>query len=635
MAKLSIVLNKVNYIFAILGGVVVLFTVGILVWESILRSFFNQPTQWVYEISQAAMLPILFLCLAYATQRGSHVRMDTFFIRQSPRFQNWLWVLIYLFGVCLGIFALWASVNAVREAHEFNYITQNTAFPLLPFYIIMPIGITFFLLQEIIFFYNSTKKLFFQHEAAPTNRKVDITGVGVCIILIGFFTAFSLKLVTTDPMMITLIALVLFLIFLFIGVPIAIIMGILAMVGLVVARDFTYAMHIMSNQVAGAVRNYALLPLPLFVLMGEILIAGDASKYLMEGAKAIVGTIRAGLGYAALVASTLFAAVTGLSAASCATIGPAAIKEMTERGYDRSFSLGLVAAAGGLAVVIPPSATFILYSYIAEVSVGKLFMAGILPGILLALSYGVVMFVVYKLNPKLVPARITYISMKERSNGIFHAAPIIAIGLFVLISIYLGITSVTEAAALGTLCSIVYVIIDSSIQHRSLKNVFKESLLTSANTLGFALIIVTMAIFFGYLLSFLGVPIAFTKWIVGLGLNKEMLLLATMVLLIVLGAFLDTLTIILMIFPVLIGPLFAAGIDPIYLGVLMVLNMEMALVTPPFGLNIFILQGVCKPFGANYANIVRGVLPYIVADIAVLVLVAVFPQIALWIPSHM
>lgn len=433
-----------------------------------------------------------------------------------------------------------------------------------------------------------------------------------------------------DPTIVTFLALILLLVLMVARVPVAFCMAIAGVAGLALAGAPKLGFDALGTQLYSAPFNFILVAIPLFVLMAQIIIYSGLGAELYTAASAALSRLPGGLAMASLGAGTAFAAVTGLSIVSCATIGPVAIKEMVERKYSRVLSAGVIVAAGGLAVVIPPSVGMILYGYVAEVSVVKLFLAGVVPGLLMAIGYALVLIVWVRRNPQAAP-REAPMPLRKATITTLRGLPVLLLGLVMLGCIYSGVTGVTEAAAIGAIGAFILMFIYGKFSLSGMK----DALLHTASTGGFYLMILVGALTFGYMLSYLRVPIAFTEFIVGLGLSQWAVLPIMVVLLLVMGCFLDGTSIMLMVVPVLIGPLFHFGFNPIWLGVIIIITIEMGFTTPPFGINLFVVQGATKQWGIAYEHCVRGGIPFLLADAIVVVLVILFPQIALWLPNTM
>jgi tripartite ATP-independent transporter DctM subunit len=414
------------------------------------------------------------------------------------------------------------------------------------------------------------------------------------------------------------------------GLPIALVLGLVGFFGLFVLASPDIALNTISMMLYTAPVNFVLLAIPLFVLMAQIIIFTGIASDLYDAMEKIFAGFRSGLALASIGAGTAFAAVTGSSTANCATIGPVAMGEMINRGYDKRLAAGSIAAAGGLAVIIPPSILFILYGYIAEVSVAKLFMAGLIPGLIMAAGYSVYVILLVKFKPSIAPPP-EHIGMKDRLLPLIKVWPIAALAFIILGSMYGGITTPTEAAAVGVLGALIL----SFIYRKFTLKKFYEALMATAHTTGFVMLIVVAALIFGFLMSFLRIPWRFTEAAVAFEFSPLLLLLASVMGILMLSTIMSAAPLILVIVPIVLPAMLQVGLDPIWLGVVLGIAVEMGQTTPPVGMNLFVLAGVGKPYGVTFWDVTVGALPFLGADAVAIALVIGFPSLALWIPNSM
>lgn len=414
------------------------------------------------------------------------------------------------------------------------------------------------------------------------------------------------------------------------GVPIAFCMGGAGFIGLLILAGPKVAINTVRVISFQSPQNFILLAVPLFILTAELLVWSGIGTRTYSGIAKVFSGIKGGLAYSTIALFTAMGAATGSSTAALGAIAPAAIKEMTDRGYRGWFSTGVIGGTGGLAIIIPPSIPMIIYGFVADVSVAKLFMAGVLPGLVMAANYMLTTWILVKINPKWAPASPS-LPFKERMSALITLFPIIGLGLFLISIIYFGFTTPTEAAALGVFASLIIV-----IAHRkfSLSTALK-ALLSTARVTGFALIIVVGALIFGFLMTYTRATARLTEFTLSLNLSPLMLLIAVQILLLILGCLMDTISILLIVIPIVLPMLRANGMDPIWLGLLICQNMDIALSTPPVGMNLFVVTGLAKPFGITYSDVVKGNMPYVISALVSMVIVMAFPAIALWLPNKM
>ena len=384
----------------------------------------------------------------------------------------------------------------------------------------------------------------------------------------------------------------------------------------------------MAVTIWGAASSWTLTALPLFVWMGEILFRTRLSQDMFRGLAPWMQALPGRLLHVNVVGCAIFAAVSGSSAATCATIGKMSLPELAKRGYPDGISIGSLAGAGTLGLLIPPSIIMIVYGVSAEVSIAQLFIAGVLPGILLAVLFSGYLMVWALRNPTKVPPPDATLSFGEKLRESRHLIPVIVLIAAVLGSIYSGIATATEAAAIGVLGSLVISAVQGSLTWAT----FKESLLGGTRLYCMIALILAGAAFLTLSMGYIGLPRHLAEWIGSLGLTPWQLLLALMVFYIVLGCFLDGISMVVLTMGVILPTVQAAGIDLIWFGIFIVLVVEMAQITPPVGFNLFVLQGMTR---REIGWIAKVTLPFFFLMIAAVGLIYAVPQIVTFLPEQM
>ena len=384
----------------------------------------------------------------------------------------------------------------------------------------------------------------------------------------------------------------------------------------------------MASSVWSTIEKWEYVALPLFILMGEILYRSGISEKLFKALVPWLYRLPGGLLLMNIVSCTLFAAVSGSSAATTATVGRITLAEFDKLGYDRSLSMGSLAGAGTLGFLIPPSLIMIIYAILAEVSIGKMFMAGILPGLLLAGIYSA--YIIYRgiKNPEIAPQTQDSYSWSDRLLGLKDLAPTFALILMVLGSIYGGYATPTEAAALGVFGSFVFAVMNRQMNTK----IIFECLMGAVKTNAMIMLIVVGAGFLSRVMGFLGIPAAITQSILELNLSPYMLMLLLGGVYILLGCLLDGFSIVVMTLPIALPMVVAAGFDPIWFGIYLILMVEVSQITPPVGFNLFVIQGLT---GEPIMNIARYALPFFFLMLLTTAILTIFPEIALYLPNLM
>jgi len=374
--------------------------------------------------------------------------------------------------------------------------------------------------------------------------------------------------------------------------------------------------------------SWTLTALPLFLWMGEILFRTKLSEDMFKGLSPWLERLPGRLLHTNIIGCTLFAAVSGSSAATCATIGKIALPELERRGYPESMALGTLAGAGTLGLLIPPSIIMIVYGVAADVSISKLFIGGVLPGILLATLFMGWVVVWSLMNPGKIPAADMKSTFVEKLAASKNLIPVILLIGGVLGSIYSGIATATEAAAIGVIGSLIIAASQRTLNRKS----FFGALMGATRLYCMIALILAGSAFLTLAMGYIGLPRHLAEWIGALGLSPAMLLVALAIFYILLGCFLDGISIVVLTMAVLMPTIQSAGIDPLWFGIFVVVVVEMAQVTPPVGFNLFVLQGLT---GRDMTVIARYALPYFLLMVVAVVLLYTFPGLVTWLPGHM
>ena len=378
--------------------------------------------------------------------------------------------------------------------------------------------------------------------------------------------------------------------------------------------------------------SFALLTIPLFVLLGASIGASAAGRDIYESLHRWLDRVPGGLVIANILACGVFSAICGSSPATAAAIGKAGVPEMMKRGVPASLATGSICAGGTLGILIPPSITMILYGIATETSIGRLFLAGVVPGILLVVLFSVYAWLSTLRAQRAAPAdegRTRY-TLAQKMEGLGRVSPFLAIVIAIAYAMYGGLATPSEVAAISAVLALLLVI----IIYRQWRiedqwRIFRETVRESS----MILMIIGAAAVFSYMMSLLYVTQSATQWLVDLELNRWVLMFAINVFLLIAGCFLPPVAIILMVMPILTPVLDAAGFDLIWFAVILTINMEVGLITPPVGLNLYVLKGVAPE--VPLTTVLRGSLPFVWLMFAVMVLLSLFPGIALWLPNRM
>ena len=421
---------------------------------------------------------------------------------------------------------------------------------------------------------------------------------------------------------------------LFAGVPIAFALGAVAIAFMLAFMPFS-SLGIVAQNVYQEVANITLLTIPLFILKGAAIGRSRAGSDLYNALYVWMNRIPGGLGVANVVACTLFAAMAGSSAATCSAIGSAGIPELRRRGYSPGFAAGLIAAGGTLGILLPPSITMILYAVAAEQSLGRLFLAGLVPGVLLSGMFALYAVLRYRKEYRdaeragkehAILRRDTY-SIRERISALPRILPFLILLIGVMGALYGGFASPGETAGLGAILALVLI---AAIYRARRITDFQPLLFASVRESTMVIMIVGMSLLYSMVMSYLHISQSAAEWIVAQHLSPWLLLLAILLMVVVLGFFLPPASIILMTAPIILPPLRGAGFDLVWFGVVMTVVMEMGLIHPPVGLNLFVIKNIAPDI--SFGEIVWGTLPFVAIMLAAVVLICTFPGIAMWLP---
>ena len=427
---------------------------------------------------------------------------------------------------------------------------------------------------------------------------------------------------------IALLGFVILFVLLFIRMPVGLAMMLVGTAGIYLIRPQA-ALPTLGGEIFSEATDYPLTISPLFMLMGNLAVISGMSRDLYDAAHAWLGHFRGGLASATIVGCAGFSALSGSSLAAAVTMGRVSLPEMQRYNYDDGLATGSIAAGGTLGILIPPSAGFVVYAILTEASIGRLFLAGILPGLLLTTLFIMAIWIVVYCAPYKAPQSSDLVPISQRMKSLSRAGWIIGIVFLTIGGIYTGVFSAVEAAGIGTFLALIVTVMRRALTWKNIQDVFSSTL----RACGTLFLILFGAFVFKTFVGFSGVTFSIADWVESQGFSGLQIVIAFLVMFIVLGTFLEGFAILVLTVPIIQPIIEPLGINMIWFGVLMVICLEMGLISPPVGVNVFVVKGISD--GVSLNTIFKGIWPFWFAMLICVVLIVLFPQIALILPNTM
>ena len=524
----------------------------------------------------------------------------------------------------------WLSATRALEAFKREEVADITRMPFGLLYSVVSLGtlllsLTIFAalfthLSGLYRFYRNRGKLLIILASMVLISMVGIFSADLLKLLFGEFSSGTVGIVYTMLMMVILL----------LGFPVAFSMAFTGLTGLMYLIGPEVAFNVTKINTYDSVAQYFFVVIPFFLLMGFLVLhAGIGSKLYNAGIK-VFGRLPGGLAIGTVAGCGGFAAICGESVAAAATMGSVSIPEMKKYKYDDSLATGSVAAGGTLGILIPPSIGFVVYGIITEQSIGKMFMAGIIPGIILVAGFALAVYVQCRINPELGP-KAPKSPLNEVVWSIIDVWPVMLLFAVVIGGIYSGILTPTEAGGIGASGALLIAMFARGFNRHKLFAALLEATQTSA-------MIFTILIgvgLLGYFVTLTDLPVSFAGFLNGLDVSRYVIFVLILLLYLVLGMVMNIIPMMMLTLPILFPTVVGLGFDPIWFGVIMVIMMEMGQITPPIGLNVFVIHGVAKKYDVSMVTNYRGIIPFVIVEILVIALLTVFPEITLWLPNSM
>ena len=437
-----------------------------------------------------------------------------------------------------------------------------------------------------------------------------------------------MDLMNLSPDAVALIGFIALFTLMLLRVPVGMAMGLVGVCGYSYIVGSGPALKLIGQTSMRTVTDYTFGVIPMFMLMGAFVSVSGVSRELFRAANAFIGHMRGGLGVATVVACGGFAAICGSSVATAATFSSVAYPEMRRFGYPQSFATGVIAAGGTLGAMLPPSTVLAVYAILTQQDIGKLFMAGIIPGILAMLMYVLTIFIIVQVRPDWLP-RGEQKTWPERLNGLKDVWAPLVLFVFVIGGLYGGFFTPTEAGGVGATGAFLLGVLRGKLDRAGILT----ALLSATRTAAAVFTVLIGALIFGYFLTVTQVPQNLTAFLSELGLGRYGVLALIMVMYLILGCLMDAMAMIILTVPIVFPIIVQLGFDPIWFGIIIVMTVELGLIHPPVGMNVFVIKSVVQD--VSFMTIFKGVIPFVLTDLLRLVILIAFPMIALWLPGRM
>lgn len=603
------------------AGIIMLIAAIITCYEIIARYIFNSPTVWTLEVTIFILIWFGFIAMACAQREGRHIHLDILVTRFSPHTRA-IWDITTMVFTLLfvGIFTYYSYdfLAGAVKSHE-TTLGLFVAPMWVPKLALFAGGALFGLqlIKDIVVKANTLRTQPLERGQGLKDNPIFLVLVFLVVVSIGVWLYQVAPVGGLIVLMLTL---------LFAGVPVFAALALAGIAGLFFVYGGISALSTIPHVGFGALYNFALACLPLFIIAGQLLVDSGTGGELYDLCDKWLGHLPGGLAVATIIACAIFAAISISSLVVAITIGLVALPALAARRYDKRFSYGVLTGGATLGIMIPPSGTMIIYSAVTEESLGKLFIAGFIPGIILVAMFAI--YTIFFCSRTGGYEKVKPYTWKERFGAFKTGIWGLLVPLIIIVGIYTGIFTVLEAGAVVAIYALVMSLARRKIKVSQLPNVLKDSAVNGS----LILVIIAGALIMGLFMTLLQVPNTVVSLITAANIPNWAVIATLMVGYIVLGMFLEVVSVMLITLPIVYPLIISLGFDGIWFAVLVTLNMEMALITPPVGMNLYIVKGIS---GAPITDVVRGVLPFFVIMLIGLVLFAIFPQLSTWLPSLM
>jgi tripartite ATP-independent transporter DctM subunit len=608
-----------------IGITLLLFMMFLMVVDVFLRRIFNRPLTGSFELVQFMLVTIVYSAVAYATCKKAHISIDLLTSRLSEKTGALIDSITLLLSFFLFGLVAWRNLIRAAELSRDGTTSVLLSIPLYPFYYVVAFGCGVLTLVLLIQFAEAVKKAI---KLVPPARVVLFYIIVLGGLLIPFLACAHVFEMEIEPFAAGILGISALFVLMFFGMPIAFAMGLVGFGGYCFIVGVDPGFSQLESAPYGVGSDYILSVLPLFLLMGQFAFYAGLSQELYDTSYKWLGHFPGGLAMATVGGCAAFAAVCGSSVATSATMGTVAMPAMRKYGYDDRLALGSIAAGGTVGILIPPSIVFILYGILTEQSIGRLFLAGFLPGILAIFLYIIAIVVQVRMNPALgPPGPVT--KMRDKFVSLKNTWGTIVLFALVMGGIYMGFFTPTEAGAVGAFGALTMALLKRRLTWKTLF----QCLLDTGRMTAMLIIIFVGAMLFNYFLAVTNLPMDLAQLIADQDSNRYVILVAIIAVYLFLGCIMDPGSMIILTIPIVFPLVQALSFDPIWFGVIIVMVAEIGTITPPVGLNVFVVSAVAPE--VPITKIFRGIFPFWTVDMIRLAILVALPQISLFLPNIM
>jgi len=589
--------------------------------DVMLRYFFNSPVTGAFEISEYLMVIVVSLNISYCAVEKNHISLTIVVDRFPQRIQEGTNIICNFLGLSLFSLITWQSAVQANIIKISGACSPDLNIPVYIFVWIVFIGS---LLLSLVYLHDMIESMAQMMRSRISTSLSVLIGSGIVLLLVvGISFSGRIFSWNLEPPIVGLIGIGFLLFLLLLGVQVGVSIGLVGFLGVAYLIGTNPSLGILATVPYRTWASYNMSIIPLFLLMGEFSFKSGLIRDLYRTMNCWLGRLPGGLAMATVGACAGFAAVSGSALATAATLGKLAIPEMKKYHYDNKLAAGAVAAGGTIGILIPPSIILVIYGILTEQSIGKLFLAGLIPGILEALFYMITIYILCKKNPTLGPigAKTTF---TQKLSSLKLSWGIVALFLLVMGSIYFGICSPTEAAGMGAFGSFLFCLGRKKLSFRK----FIGSIMDAGKTTGMIFLLITGTMIFTYFLAVTRLPMALSTFVSSLDVNSYFIIISIVLVYLFFGCFIGATGLVLLTVPIFFPVVVDLGFNPIWFGIIVVRVCEMGAITPPIGMTVYAKD-------IPIQDIFRGVLPFFITDIIHLSLLIAFPQISLFLPSLM